>query len=68
MVEGGSRILQSFLHERLVDWILVTIAPRYLAGKPTLNGRSSSSLPAISALGTTRAGEDVLIWGRPEWA
>ncbi len=36
MVEGGSRVIESFLRERLVDHIVVTIAMRYLAGKPVL--------------------------------
>ncbi len=32
MVEGGARVITSFLSQRLVDWIVITIAPTFLGG------------------------------------
>lgn len=68
MVEGGLRILQSFLTLRQVDWVLLTIAPRYVAGKTAFNGHSVPGLPSLSGTGIAMAGPDILVWGRPIWA
>jgi diaminohydroxyphosphoribosylaminopyrimidine deaminase/5-amino-6-(5-phosphoribosylamino)uracil reductase len=46
MVEGGSRILSSFLSAGLVDELIVYLAPTLLgSGTPALNGLGITSLP-----------------------
>ncbi|MFP5312879.1 MAG: bifunctional diaminohydroxyphosphoribosylaminopyrimidine deaminase/5-amino-6-(5-phosphoribosylamino)uracil reductase RibD [Actinomycetes bacterium] len=46
MVEGGSRILSSFLAAGLVDELIVYLAPTLLgSGTPALNGLGITSLP-----------------------
>ncbi|MDQ0664770.1 diaminohydroxyphosphoribosylaminopyrimidine deaminase/5-amino-6-(5-phosphoribosylamino)uracil reductase [Arthrobacter ulcerisalmonis] len=46
MVEGGSRILSSFLTAGLVDELIVYLAPTLLgSGTPALNGLGITSLP-----------------------
>jgi riboflavin-specific deaminase-like protein len=67
MVEGGLRILQSFLTLQRVDWVLLTIAPRFVAGKPAFNGNSAPGLPSLSGTRLAMAGPDILLWGRPVW-
>lgn len=48
MVEGGSRIIQSFLfsYPHLIDWIVVTMCPRYLGTGVHVTSISSSSSSA----------------------
>jgi len=84
MVEGGARVITSFLSARLVDRIVLTIAPRFLGGlhapeawSEVSTGPITSAVPPASGhetifprLGTwqaERVGEDLLIWGIPEW-
>jgi 3,4-dihydroxy 2-butanone 4-phosphate synthase/GTP cyclohydrolase II len=69
MVEGGARVITSFIRQQLVDLIIVTISPRLVGG-----------LPVIDASGSNRAfdlhldesfyqplGRDLILWGRPRW-
>ena len=68
MVEGGGRIIASFLAARLVDRVAVTIGPVFLGGyNPFADPapvplKLSLSRPRIEVLG-----EDVLIDGEPLW-
>lgn len=62
MVEGGARVLRSFLQARLVDWIVITIAPRFVAGKPAL-AQGPTALPSVRFLGWEASGPDVIVWG-----
>jgi riboflavin biosynthesis pyrimidine reductase len=36
MIEGGAQVIASFLRERLVDMVVLTIAPLYLGGLPAV--------------------------------
>jgi 3,4-dihydroxy 2-butanone 4-phosphate synthase/GTP cyclohydrolase II len=67
MVEGGSRVLHSFLAARLVDWVVITLAPTFAAGKPALSAVEGPSvpgeLPGIRLLGWEPSGPDLILWG-----
>jgi riboflavin-specific deaminase-like protein len=62
LVEGGARVLRSFLAARLVDWIVVTLAPVFVAGKPAL-APGQGSLPEVRFLGWEPSGPDLILWG-----
>jgi 3,4-dihydroxy 2-butanone 4-phosphate synthase/GTP cyclohydrolase II len=62
MVEGGSRVLRSFLAARLVDWVVITLAPTFVAGKPVLPS-APGDLPGIRLLGWEPSGPDLILWG-----
>jgi 3,4-dihydroxy 2-butanone 4-phosphate synthase/GTP cyclohydrolase II len=62
MVEGGSRVLRSFLAARLVDWVVITLAPVFAAGKPALSPLGGE-LPGIRFLGWEPSGPDLIVWG-----
>ena len=62
MVEGGSRVLRSFLSARLVDWIVITLAPVFIAGKPAL-ASAAGDLPGMRLLGWEPSGPDLILWG-----
>lgn len=84
MVEGGAQVITSFLSERLVDRIVLTITPRFVGGlhapeawsqqstDRTVGATSSTSkhnkaFPRLKNWQTERAGDDLLIWGIPDW-
>lgn len=65
MVEGGSQVLRSFLEARLVDWLVLTIAPRFVAGKPALT-HGPGALPSVRIHGWEASGPDLILWGELE--
>ena len=76
MVEGGARVLASFLRARLGDWLLVTLAPYLVGGVPVLADlatdapRPPSDLAAFPRLEEARwraYGRDWVVWGRLAW-
>jgi 3,4-dihydroxy 2-butanone 4-phosphate synthase/GTP cyclohydrolase II len=71
MVEGGARIITSFLGARLVDYALVTIAPQFLGGLSAVGPSARSGIPAAVANLTTwsscRLGDDLVLGGEITW-
>jgi 3,4-dihydroxy 2-butanone 4-phosphate synthase/GTP cyclohydrolase II len=62
LVEGGARVLRSFLAARLVDWIVITLAPVFVAGKPALPA-GDGDLPEVRLSGWEPSGPDLILWG-----
>ncbi len=80
MVEGGARIITSFLDARLVDYVAVTIAPTFMGGlsavgelrrAPTEPGAPDTALapqgPALSRWISARLGDDLVMSGEIAW-
>lgn len=70
MVEGGAAVLAAFVAEGLADEIVVTIAPRLLAGlnpfHPAPAGIRASGLAcALADVRWERHGDDMVLSGRP---
>lgn len=68
MVEGGARVITSFLSARLVDSFVLTIAPLFLGGLHAVehlvvNGRSQL-YPRARELNAGTLGEDLIVWGK----
>ncbi len=71
MVEGGARVITELLAARFVDHVVITIAPMLVGGLHAVAGINSTSgapFPYLQNLGYTRAGEDLIVWGRPDWS
>jgi 3,4-dihydroxy 2-butanone 4-phosphate synthase/GTP cyclohydrolase II len=74
MVEGGARIITSFLDARLVDYAVITIAPLFLGG---LSAVGPLAWPRAEAAGAPhpnlarwisgRLGEDLILSGELRW-
>ena len=71
MVEGGARVITSFLSQRLVDRMVITITPKILGGlhaveKPLIQyndgGSGQNGLPELSDFGYERVGSDLVFW------
>jgi 3,4-dihydroxy 2-butanone 4-phosphate synthase/GTP cyclohydrolase II len=71
MVEGGAKVIAAFLAARLVDRLVVTIAPLLMAGyNPFAQGgaRLAASLPCrLAESRTEMLGQDIVLSGRPVW-
>ncbi len=66
LVEGGARVITSFLVCQLVDRVVVTISPIFVGGLHVLEGLLSP-MPRLKEVGSARLGEDLIVWGAPEW-
>jgi len=73
MVEGGAKVITSFLSEGLVDLFVITVVPRMIGGlhavESGLTERNSglpdeAELPEFVILGSERSGPDLVVWGR----
>ena len=80
MVEGGARIITSFLEARLVDYLTVTIAPMFMGGLPAVGrlnrpsptatsptGSAAGCAPALSRWVSARLGHDLVLSGEVSW-
>ncbi len=65
MVEGGGRIITSFLSRRLVDQVVITIAPLLVGGLRGV-GRPLREFPRLRNLVYQKSEEDLVLWGEPE--
>jgi len=65
MVEGGARVITSFLTQGLANRIVLTIAPRFLGGLPAVEPykRPQQSLPHLQNVNYQRLGDDLIVWG-----
>jgi GTP cyclohydrolase II len=70
MVEGGAQIITSFLASRLVDQVVLTIAPLLVGGLRVVDHFGHSSLrrlPRLRNLSYQQLGEDLVLRGEPDW-
>jgi 3,4-dihydroxy 2-butanone 4-phosphate synthase/GTP cyclohydrolase II len=70
MVEGGARVISTFLQMNLVDRILLTISPVFLGGLPAVGSEffiarpvPTNPYPRLQEMGVERLGEDLILWG-----
>lgn len=61
MVEGGARVITSFLAERLVDGLVLTIAPVFVGGLHAV-GRLAH-MPRLRNMRHQQLGDDLIVWG-----
>ncbi|MBE2223631.1 MAG: GTP cyclohydrolase II [Anaerolineae bacterium] len=67
MVEGGARIITSFLAAKLVDHLVVTIAPKILGGLHAVEYLNGSGLPHLENARYQILGSDMVLSGEVEW-
>lgn len=67
MVEGGAEVITAFLQAELVDQVIVTIAPQFVAGLPAIDKLPSSGV-ALRDVDHNRLGDDLVVWGKPVWS
>jgi 3,4-dihydroxy 2-butanone 4-phosphate synthase/GTP cyclohydrolase II len=67
MVEGGARVLTSFLRAALGDYAVVTIAPRFLGGLAAVGALAGARPPRFASVASHRLDDDVVLSGPLEW-
>lgn len=69
MVEGGARVITSFVKSRLVDQFIVTISPKFVGGLPVIDsdGLQSKTHLKLSEVRYRHSGDDLIIWASPAW-
>jgi 3,4-dihydroxy 2-butanone 4-phosphate synthase/GTP cyclohydrolase II len=69
MVEGGARVIASFLTARLVDLFVITLAPMLLGGLPVVDGHPGAGEWAVSLRDAhyEHLEGDLVLWARPGW-
>ncbi|MBW2432365.1 MAG: RibD family protein [Deltaproteobacteria bacterium] len=69
MVEGGARVITSFVNARLVDQFIITIAPKFVGGLQVLNSRGIEKAQYLECeqVYYQHLGNDIIVWARPGW-
>ncbi len=70
MVEGGARVITSFLRMRLVDRVIITIAPLLVGGMHgvlDLLSTEGNGFPRLRQTTWQQMGNDWVVTGIPEW-
>lgn len=66
MVEGGAKVITSFLAHKLVDMFVLTISPRLVGGLHA-PAELLKAQAKIRAPRWVQLGEDQIVWGSLEW-
>jgi len=67
MVEGGAQIITSFLLARLVDHMVITIAPKLLGGLNVIGAVNGAELPHLENAKYHICGTDMVLSGEVGW-
>lgn len=69
MVEGGARVITSFIGARLVDWFIITVAPKLIGGLNAIDDRGTGMDPFVPLVQVAyqQLGEDMILWAQPDW-
>jgi 3,4-dihydroxy 2-butanone 4-phosphate synthase/GTP cyclohydrolase II len=69
MVEGGAKVITSFVHSELIDQFIITVSPRLVGGLQVIdsNGLNLNTNLMLGHVSYQRLGNDLIIWTRPDW-
>lgn len=69
MVEGGARVITSFIRAKLVDLFIITIAPKLVGGLQVMTAppNGSGAPMALTEVRYERLEDDLVLWARPDW-
>ena len=70
MVEGGSRIITSFLREQLIDLLVLTVSPLLVGGLHAVERLGETDPVCFPRLSQPRyewLGDDLILWGELGW-
>lgn len=69
MVEGGARVITSFVGARLVDQFIITVAPKLIGGLNAIDDRGTGMDPFVPLVQVAyqQLGNDMILWAQPDW-
>ena len=70
MVEGGASVITGFIAQRLVNLVVITIAPVFVGGLGSIDRSFSQPsaqavFPRLEDLHAAQMGSDLIVWGTP---
>jgi len=70
MVEGGARVITSFVKLKLADLLVITVSPKLIGGLPIIDTRgfAAASPFKLTDVFYQRLGADLVVWARPDWS
>jgi riboflavin-specific deaminase-like protein len=69
MVEGGAKVITSFVNAGLVDQFIITISPKLVGGLRMIDSKGFKTASHLD-LGQVKyqpLGDDLVMWARPKW-
>jgi 3,4-dihydroxy 2-butanone 4-phosphate synthase/GTP cyclohydrolase II len=69
MVEGGAKVITSFVNCNLVDQFIITITPKLMGGLQVIDNAGLKATPYLKLgdVGYQHVEEDLILWARPLW-
>jgi GTP cyclohydrolase II len=68
MVEGGVQVIRSLMAAQLVDYLVVTVAPRFIGGEHGVRLQTELLAgPTMRSFHHSKIGGDLVLWGEPAW-
>jgi riboflavin-specific deaminase-like protein len=69
MVEGGAKVITSFIRAKLVDLFIITISPFLIGGLRVVQEQGESPLSKLHLTDVhyERLGDDLILWAKPVW-
>lgn len=69
MVEGGAKVITSFIHAELVDLFIITISPKFIGGLQVIESRDGDLFTKLKLTGIhyETLGQDIVLWATPVW-
>ena len=69
MVEGGARVITSFIRLQLVDLFIITIAPKLIGGLQVMTAppNGAEAPMALTEIYYESLENDLVLWARPDW-
>jgi riboflavin-specific deaminase-like protein len=70
MVEGGARVITSFVKLKLADLFVITVSPKLVGGLPVIDNRGFKTASTLNLTDVyyQRLGADLVVWARPDWS
>jgi riboflavin-specific deaminase-like protein len=69
MVEGGAKVISSFIRAQLADLFIITISPSLIGGLRVIQGQNGSLPPrlTLTQIHYERLENDLVLWAEPQW-
>lgn len=69
MVEGGAKVITSFIHAELVDLFIITISPKFIGGLQVVEAFDGDHFAKLKLTGINYEpmGQDLIVWATPVW-
>jgi riboflavin-specific deaminase-like protein len=67
MVEGGAKVITSFILAGLIDLFVITISPAFVGGLQVVDGHKAKTTVHMSLTDThyEQRGKDLIVWAKP---